>query len=184
MHIGTRAFSALAVLLLATAANATTIDYDAVNLGGSSWRYDYTVVNDALAAPLEELTIFFDLGLFSNLSVVTSPAGWDSIVIQPDPGLPDNGFFDSLALAGGLAWGASQDGFSVSFDWLGANAPGAQLFSVVDPTDFHTIESGLTSTSSTQPPAGVPEPGPLTLVSAALAGIALARRRRRSTSES
>ena len=89
--------------------------------------------------------------------------------------LPDSGFFDSLALGTGLLPGASLGGFLVEFDWLGVGAPGAQSFTIVDPSTFATLDSGLTSLVS-DPPTGVPEPSTLGLLVLGLAGIAARRR--------
>lgn len=152
-------------------ASATTVTYVPTDLGGSRWRYDYTITNDSLGTPLDEFTIFFAVGDFANLAVVEAPPGWDPLVVQPDADLPDDGFFDALALDAGLAPGATLAGFAVSVDYLGAGTPGAQAFDVVDPATFATIDSGTTSP--------VPLPGGAWLAgAAALAGASRARRRR------
>ena len=88
----------LAVLVCVPEASAATITFDAVNVAGNTWRYDYSVANTSVSDSIEEFTVFFALGLYSNLSVSATPADWDSLVIQPDPALPADGFFDSLAL--------------------------------------------------------------------------------------
>jgi hypothetical protein len=153
-------------------AYATQIVYDATNLGGNTWEYVYTVHNDTLASAIDELTIFFDLLLYENLAVAAAPAGWDAIAVQPDPGLPDAGFYDALALGGGIGAGEILTGFSVRFDFLGAGAPAGQAFAIVDPVSFAVVESGTTQ----QAAAGVPEPGTIAVLGVGLLLLPLARR--------
>lgn len=162
----------LAVLaLVASTAQAepAQIVYETTDLGGGQWEYVYTVSNLTLPAPLEEFTIWFELGSFAQL-VATSEdpllAQWDELVVQPDPVLTDDGFYDALATGAGIAPGASFAGFTVRFDWLGAGTPGAQLFEIIDPDTFETLYSGQT----------VPEPTTLSLL--VLAALAIAGTRR------
>lgn len=168
----------LACLCIAAAgsAHATLIEYVATNLGGTTWEYEYTITNDTLGFDIEEFTIWFDYTLFDNLAIGPGPAGWDPLAIQPDPGLPDDGFFDSLALAGGIASGATLGGFTVTVDYFGAGAPGAQFFEIVDPLTFATLDSGMTVQA--QPPQPIPEPGMIALLAAAALAFVAARRRR------
>lgn len=147
-----------------TASEATSIHYDVENVSANTWRYHYFVENDSLSSPIHEFTIFFDLGLYSALQVFSNPSDWDSLVAQPDPALPDDGFFDALALGGGIATGSGQGGFSVQFEWLGGALPAAQFFTVVDPVTFETLDSGLTEARTSV----VPEPGTLWLLGTAL----------------
>src|SRR4051812_48193473 len=93
-----RVAAAFAVFAMATQASATAITYDTTNVSGSTWRYDYSVSNDTLGAPLSELTLYFQLNQFQNLHTLGAPAGWDGLIAQPDPLLPDNGFVDFLAM--------------------------------------------------------------------------------------
>jgi len=158
-----------AFCLLATGlapAWATTVSYDLANVGGSTWAYSYTVSNDTLGVDIEEFTVFFDVNLYANLSLVASPAGWDPIVIQPDGAIPDDGFYDALALSGGIMPGNSLSGFSVQFDFLGTGTPGDQLFDSVDPLSFASLDSGFT-----QAAAVIPLPAALWLFMSGLAGF-------------
>ena len=136
-----------------TGTQATTIEYSATRIAGKQWQYDFTVTNDTLTTNIQEFTIFFDLIKFENLSVAGSPSNWDSLVVQPDISLPDDGFFDSLAFDTGITPGLSRTGFSVLFDWLGLDSPGSQPFTVVDSTTLATVDSGTTCS-----PCGVTNP--------------------------
>lgn len=159
-------FTALsaAIVIAAGTAQATTITYSATDVSGSTWQYDYIISNNTPADPIHEFTIFFTLGEFSNLQVQSSPGNWNSVVAQPDPSIPADGFFDSLALDSGLQVGAFQNGFAVQFTWLGQGTPRSQLFNVVDPNTFITLEAG-----TTVPAAPVPLPSSAGLLLSALA---------------
>lgn len=156
---------------------ATVITYQATQLGGTTWRYDYSVDNDTLEVPIEEFTIFFGLGQYANLTSLSMPDGWDGFIAQPDPLLPDDGFIDLLASSSGVLPGLSVNGFSIVFDWLLEGTPGAQRFDIIEPVSFTTLESGVTTLASRQ--ASVPEPSSLALFGTALLVFGLLSRRRR-----
>lgn len=135
----------LALLLCAmSAAHAASIGYTATSLGGTQWRYDYTVNNTTLAVPIAEFTLFFSVGPYANLHNASTAPGWDVLLVQPDPAIPASGYFDALALAGGVNPGATATGFSVTFDYLGAGSTGAQPFSILDPVSFIELDTGIT----------------------------------------
>jgi hypothetical protein len=164
--------AALLTLLFAQVAQATTVSYQATQVGGSTWEYDYAVTNDSLGANIGEFTVFFTPGQYQSLQVQSSPGNWDPLAIQPDPGLPDNGFFDAAALDAGLAPGATASGFAVRFQWLGSGTPGSQPFDIVDPNNFAVpLESGNTV-------AAVPLPSSAPLIFSALVSFGFALRRR------
>jgi hypothetical protein len=166
------ACAVVAPLCLAGPASAATIDYQVNNLGGSSWEYSYTITNDTLSAALEEFTIFFAVGLYENLAVTASATDWDSLVVQPDTGLPDDGYFDALAEAAGIPVSGSLGGFKVSFDFLGAGTPGAQPFDIVDPATTGVLESGTTTV--------VPAPAAGWLLGTGVLALVAGRRRLRA----
>lgn len=151
--------------------HATIITYDTTNLGGGRWEYSYNILNDTLGSPIEEFTIFFDYGLYDLLSIDTPKANWDGLTVNPDLifGFPQAGFYDALSLASGIAPGASEGGFMVSFNWLGTGTPGAQYFEVVSPSDFSVLDSGNTTP--------VPEPGTLMLLGSGIISLIGLRRR-------
>ena len=103
-----------------------------------------------------EFTIWFDYGLFDNLSIETPdpPSGhWSELVAQPEPVLFDDGYYDGLVISTGIGIGEMVSGFSVSFDWLGVGEPGRQFYEIIDPVTFETLESGWT----------IPEPATILL---------------------
>ena len=153
-----------AALTLACAAQAATVSYSVNALGGDLWRYNYTLDNTAGAAAFDEFTVYFDLPGVSALVGFTSPAGWDSLIVQPDTNLPDAGYFDALHLAGAVAPGSTAAGFSVDFLVAPGQTPGAQRFDLVTSANSQPVFSGITS--------AVPEPGSGALMLAGLAGVA------------
>ena len=145
----------------------TQIWYETTDLGAGRWEYTYDVVNINLTEGIEEFTVWFDYGLYDNLSVSTlaTPPDWDQIVWQVEPVLEDAGGYDALATNLEIAIGENLSDFSVTFDWLGIGQPSSQYYEIIDPVTFGTIESGYT----------VPEPTTCLLL---LSGGLLLRRRK------
>jgi len=161
------------VLLTAAWSGATTIEFEVVNIAGSRWEYGYSVDNDTLGVAIEELTIFFDVGLYENLAAGSTPANWDPLVIEPDTSLPNDGFYDVLALSTGILPSSALGGFRVSFDFLGIGTPGSQRFDIVDPFTFGAIDAGTTERT------GQPISEPASALLLGLAMLALGRQRSR-----
>ena len=160
------------LLLVSFQSAATTITYDVTNIAGSTWEYSYTVNNDTLGFDIEEFTVYFDVGVYENLTLITpTPATWDPLVIEPDNFLSNDGYYDALALSAGIAPGNSLGIFSVRFDYLGGGTPGSQYFEIVDSFTFDLLDSGQTSP--------VPVPAAVWLFGSGLIGlIGVARRKK------
>ncbi len=164
-----------AIVTTCFATSMTRISFEAEDFGNGQWEYTYEVSNfslsvDSLPAAIEEFTIWFDSGLYTNL-VVTTPQplsnGWNEIVWQPEPVLHDPGAYDALVLLSnpGIEAGQSVKGFSVSFDWLGQDTPGPQYYEIINPDTFETIDAGDT----------LPEPATILLLG--LGGMFLQKRK-------
>lgn len=134
----------LAAVTLGSAAHSQ-VAYTATDISGNTWQYNYTLTNGLVPGNIGELTVFFSVGLYSNLANPSSPGNWSPIVVQPDASLPQDGFYDVQALDAGLAPGQSASGFTVDFTWLGTGTPGSQLFNIVNPVDYSTQYAGNTT---------------------------------------
>jgi hypothetical protein len=157
----------LQVFIYITPVSATIITTELSNVGGNSWQAEYTVDNNTLGSNIEEFIIWFDLGLYNNISIVSAPIGWDALTIQPDPMLPDDGSYDMLALNLGISSGDFLDGFNITFDWLGGNASMSQYFEIIDPNTWSIIDSGQTTIATT----AVPEPSSMMLLAFGVMGV-------------
>jgi hypothetical protein len=153
-------FNCAAMIAAATAssaAHAVFIQYELVPLGGSSYRYVYSIENNGSLGAGVAISLFdvmFDPVLYdeSSLNISTlAPLSndWDQIFLTSAPGDPAT--YDALALAGGVADGATVGGFSVEFTWLGAGTPGNQSFAIYDPDSFNLLETGMTGNLATVP---------------------------------
>ena len=140
-------------------------------LTGSQWAVDFIVTGDGTPAVINDFTIYFPETSFAALSLASSPANWDSLVVQPDTALHSAGFLDSLALGAGIGNGTSVSGFGVKFSYLGSGNPPPLHFDIND-ANFHAIYSGLTSVTA------VPEPETAWLMLLGLGAIGSARMRK------
>lgn len=167
-------FIAASLLAFSLGVNAAAIESTYTPLGGSHWSVAFTITNNGDPAPINEFTIFFSESLFSNLSLAGSPSTWDSLVIQPDTGIPASGYLDGLVLdpIDALDAGGSQSGFIVDFDFLGQGVPSALSFDILD-SDFQVISSGRTTISGG---GDLPEPTSAILASLGLLALGVSRR--------
>ena len=140
-------------------------------LTGTQWAVDFVVTGDGTPTVINNFTIYFPETSFAALSLASSPAGWDSLVIQPDTALHSPGFLDSLALGAGIGSGTSVGGFGVRFSFLGSGNPLPLRFDIND-ANFHAVYSGLTSVTA------VPEPEIAWLMVLGLGAIGGARMRK------
>jgi hypothetical protein len=148
------------------------VEYGLADLGLGRWQYDYTVSNVSLGQGVQEFTIYYDYGLYGNLSVATAPPlsqQWNEIILPPDNVLHQGPIFDSLCISSAYAIPAGQavGGFAVRFDYAGTGRPGAQHFEIVDPVTYATLAEGQT----------IPEPGAIAMM---VFGMAAAARRRKA----
>lgn len=167
------------VLLQPLWASATLVQQFLTNLGGSTWLAGFTVVNDGTVPAIESFTVYLDGGQATMLVATASPAGWDSLVVQPDGVLSADGFFDALLVdpSAALTPGVQLGGFSVQFDWSGTGTPVLFAFTVNNPDTFEVLESGQAVAAPGQPNL-VPEPATWALLLVALGAIGAARQSR------
>jgi len=161
-----------ATLAAPVCSGAASISASFHQLTGSQWSADFVVTGDGAPPVIGDFTLYFPETSFAALSLGASPAGWDSIIVQPDVALHSPGFFDSLALGPGIGNGASVGGFQVKFNFLGTGSPLPLRFDIND-ANFHAVYSGLTTTAV----AAVPEPETALLVLVGLGALAGRRMR-------
>jgi len=165
----------VSALVCAGPASSARIEYTAHDVadsrpGEDRWLYEYVVSGFAFAAH-QGFTIYFDVDSMRSLEIPAGAVGadWDVLAVQPDPDLPDDGFFDALALVPDASLDVA---FRVSLVWSGGPgiAPGPQRFEINQFDDqggyVDTLDAGLTA---------IPEPGVALLLGAGL--VALAGRR-------
>jgi hypothetical protein len=162
---------AMATMLIAAPASQAAVvlsDYQLIEPG--RWVVDFTVINDGTPALISNFTI--DLPDFTDLVLLDSPATWDTLLVQPDPSIPDDGFLDSFAIdpADALTLGESIDGFRVQFDFAGGVPPALPF--VISDSSFTPLFSGTTRVSA------VPEPTSALLAALGLCGVGLGAARR------
>ena len=174
MRARLRRFIPCLAVLVAPGLQAAGINYQATNIAGTTWRYDYTVFNDgAVVAEIRLFDILFDPASYAEASLqVASDAGlsgdWDQLILASGVGVP--AAFDVMARGGGIGIGESVSGFAVSFTWLGNGSPGAQDIEIYDAATFQLLGRAVTSQ--------VPGPPALWLLATGLLAAALPSARR------
>jgi hypothetical protein len=154
------------------AANAAILQYNATALGGGLWRYEYTLEGAAPAGGFDGLTIYFEASSYAQLANPVTPLDWDPLVVQPDTGIPADGFLDLLNLDGLLTGNVGPVEFSVDVEYLGVGVPGSQRFELYQSTPFDVVALGQAGAAN-----DVPEPATGALVVLALGGVMLTRAR-------
>jgi hypothetical protein len=172
---------AAVVSIASLPAHSAIITYEVVDLGGSNYRYEYTVSNDAsVTNSIGLFDILFDPALYAeaslvNVSDLALETNWSQMFLGSGIGVP--AAFDVFATTGDIGPGSSVDGFAVQFSWLGLGLPGSQGFEIYDPETFDLLGVG---TTTPRPSTPVPEPGPLTLTLAGLLMLATLRSQSRT----
>jgi hypothetical protein len=150
-------------------ANPIGVSYSVTNVGGTQWRYDYTLAGPYLYG--NDLSVYFPVATSLNLSdLATGGTDWSTFVFQPDSQLPADGEFDMIA---NISNPSLAPVFRVVFQWSGSGTPGAQSFTLYD-SSFNAMGTGITQPSVT----AAPEPASLVLLSLGLAGLWLIVRKR------
>jgi hypothetical protein len=150
-------------------ANSISVNYTATNVGGTEWRYDYTLSGSYLSG--DDVAVYFPVASSANLSDLGSGGtDWTTFVFQPDPTLPAAGEFDMLANIDNPTLAPV---FSVLFQWSGSGSPGSQSFTLFDPS-FKVLDTGVTQANAAQ----TSEPSSLVLLGSGFLVLWLAARRR------
>ncbi|QHJ11426.1 hypothetical protein FX988_01655 [Paraglaciecola mesophila] len=149
----------LTLLVSSMNANALLIHTQVTKLSDQQYQADYQIYNDTQGA-VDGLMVYFQYGLFDNLSLFSSPADWDVFVAPPEDlfGVQEDGFADALALVAPLQAGDTLNGLSVVFDWLGDTdvITSMQRFETYDANTFEVTSAGeyqLGFTQSVSAPA-------------------------------
>ena len=159
----------LAMLSSRAFADPVLVSYTTTHVSGSEWQYTYQLTGSYMAG--DDLAIYFPVASSSDLaSLVPAGGDWTGFVLQPDAGLPSDGEFDLIANVDDPSLATV---FSVDFQFPGSVAPGAQSFTLFDPS-FAPIASGTTTSAATP---SVPEPGSLALLGTGALGVFGLRRR-------
>lgn len=133
------------LLISSMNASALMINSDVTKLNDQQYQADYQFHNDSQTA-IEGLTLYFQYGLFDNLSLLTSPIDWDVFIAPAQDifGVQEDGFVDALALSMPLQAGETLTGLSVVFDWLGSAdlVSTTQRFETYDASSFDVTSEG------------------------------------------
>lgn len=139
-------------------ADGISVQYTTINLGSSTWQYNYTLQGSFLAN--WGVAIYFPTPAYGEpiTDLGTGGLDWLSFAFQPDPSIPAPGEFDIVALIDNPSLSSM---FSVTFQWNQTGTPGTQAFDLFDFTNgAELLASGNTTAAAT----AVAEPSSLTLM--------------------
>ncbi len=135
----------LFLLLASWNASAALIEADVSQQSNNTYVAEYKITNDG-TTPIEAFTLFFEFGLFQNISLINTPADWDFFAADPDDffGAIEPGLVDGVTFSTPLEVGDMLSGLTVSFEWLGAagNLSFNQAFEIYDANNFDVLQSG------------------------------------------
>lgn len=135
----------LTLLISSMNANALLINTSVTKLDNQQYQADYQIYNNTQAA-VDGLIVYFQFGLFDNLTLLHSPAEWDVFVAPAQDifGLQEDGFADVLALRSPLQVGETLNGLSLVFDWAGKSdfISTTQRFETYDANTFDVTSEG------------------------------------------
>jgi hypothetical protein len=150
------------------------VNFTTTELGGNSWRYDYSFSGLNLSSN-QELDIAFDASSFGTLSEGVAGTGFDLALFQPDLPPGAAGQYSLLALVNNPATTGT---FSVDFIYKGTGTPGSQPFAIYD-DNFIPIHLLLTGTTAPLASGAAPEPSTMWLSCMGIGLGAAIRARRR-----
>jgi hypothetical protein len=168
--------------LLAGSVSGASIQYEVSTigdwLGEPMYRFNYSFTGGPLNAGTE-IDIRFPQSMYKT--IWNGQAGWEFDVLLLQPNNPP-GAVGVLSLLAFFDTGAVIDPFSVDFLLAPGGSFGPQDFYIneYDPWTLEflgTVESGVTTAVSTEPPSHVPEPSALVLAGLGLAIVGVLRKR-------
>lgn len=141
----------VAHLAIANSANAAFIEHSLEKVDSSRYEAEFAVFNTS-SAPVNAFTLYFDYGLFADISITSIPADWDSFSVQPDQifGVNEPGFADLYSSITVIDPNDYLKGVVVTFDWkgMGEIASTAFYFETYDPSSFAVLSSGYSTLKS------------------------------------
>ena len=138
-------------------ADGISVQYTTINLGSSTWQYNYTLQGSFLAN--WGVALYFPTPAYGGpiTDLGTGGSDWLTFAFQPDPTIPAAGEFDIVGLVDNPYLGST---FDVTFLWNGTGTPGSQSFDLFD----FTNGAELLASGNTTAAAAVAEPSSLTLM--------------------